>query len=101
MASQALVPLPPRGAIQARSAVRRTPALFAETAQEQERLWEFFGGRIWNRNIHLAYVTAASRFADWGEGRGLRLARVRPLPLTASIEELTHASSAAPVKQRG
>ena len=39
---QAVVPAPPSGAIRARMAARLTPALFAETAQGQERFWEFF-----------------------------------------------------------
>ena len=91
--------LPPAGgAIRARIAARLTPQLFAETTQEQERFWEFFGASIRNRNTRMAYVTAAYRFADWCEGRGLRLAGLRPLHLAAYIEELTRAYSPATVK---
>ena len=49
------------GAIRARIAGRMTPEIFAETAQGQERFWEFFGGSIRNRSTRLAYVTAAYR----------------------------------------
>lgn len=99
MASQAVAPIPPSGAIRARIAARMTPALFAETAQEQERFWEFFGGSIRNRNTRHAYVTAAYRFADWCEAQGLTLAAVRPLHVAGYIEQLTQAYSAATVKQ--
>ena len=87
------------GAIRARIAARRTPALFAETAQAQERFWEFFGGCIRNRNTRLAYVTAAYRFADWCAAHGLPLSAIRPLHVAGYIEQLTQAYSAATVKQ--
>lgn len=80
-------------------AARLTPALFAETEQGPERFWEFFGGRIRNRNTRQAYVTAAYRFADWGEAQGLPLAAVRLLHVAGYIEQLTHAYAAATVKQ--
>ena len=99
MASQAVAPIPLSGAIQARIAARMTPALFAETAQEQERFWEFFGASIRNRNTRHAYVTAAYRFADWCEVQGLTLSAVRPLHVAGYIEQLTQAYSAATVKQ--
>ena len=99
MASQAVAPIPPSGAIRARIAARMTPALFAETAQGQERFWEFFGGSIRNRNTRHAYVTAAYRFADWCEARGLTLSTVRPLHVAGYIEQLTQAYAAATVKQ--
>ena len=88
---QAVVPAPPSGAIRARMAARLTPALFAETAQGQERFWEFFGGSIRNRNTRHAYVTAAYRFADWCEGR--------PLHVAGYIEQMTQTYAAATVKQ--
>ena len=96
---QAVVPAPPSGAIRARMAARLTPALFAETAQGQERFWEFFGGSIRNRNTRHAYVTAAYRFADWCEVRGLTLSTVRPLHVAGYIEQLTQTYAAATVKQ--
>ena len=75
----------PSGAIRARIADRMTPTLFAETAQGQERFWEFFGGSIRNRNMRLAYVTAAYRFADWCGARGLTLSTDRCMwPATSS-----------------
>ncbi len=89
MAVQAGAPLPPRRAIRARIAARRTPALFAETAAEQERFWEFFGGAIQNTNTRLAYATAAYRFADWCEPRGLTLATVWPLGLAFGSQAAT------------
>ena len=76
-----------------------TPAFFAETAQEQERFWEFFGGSIRNRNTRHAHVTAAYRFADWCEAQGLTLSAVRPLHVAGYIEQLTQAYAAATVKQ--
>ena len=99
MTSQAVAPVPPSGAIRARIAGRMTPALFAETAEEQERFWEFFGGLIRNTNTRLAYVTAAYRFADWCETRGLTLSTVRPLHVAGYIEQLTQTYAAATVKQ--
>ena len=95
MASQAVAPVPPSGATRARIAARMTPALFAETAQEQEWFWEFFGGSIRNRNTRHAYVTAAYRLADWCEAQGLTLSAVRPLRVAGYIEQLTQAYSAA------
>ena len=99
MESQAVAPVPPSGAIRARIVGRMTPALFAETAQGQERFWEFFGGSIRNTNTRLAYVTAAYRFADWCETRGLTLSTVRPLHVAGYIEQLTQTYAAATVKQ--
>ena len=89
----------PHGAVQARIAARMTPQLFAETAQGQERFWEFFGGSLRNRNTRLAYVTAAYRFADWCAARGLTLSTVRPLHVAGYIEQLTQTYAAATVKQ--
>ena len=97
MTLTSVVPAPPSGAIRARMAARLTPALFAETAQGQERFWEFFGGSIRNRNTRHAYVTAAYRFADWCEVRGLTLAAVRPLHVAGYIEQLTQTYAAATV----
>ena len=99
MATHAVAPVPPSGAIRARIVGRMTPALFAETAQGQERFWEFFGGSIRNRNTRLAYVTAAYRFADWCEDRELTLSTVRPLHIAGYIEQLTQTYAAATVKQ--
>ena len=99
MTTQAVMPAPPSGAIRARMAARLTPQLFAETAQGQERFWEFFGGSIRNRNTRHAYVTAAYRFADWCEVRGLTLSTVRPLHVAGYIEQLTQTYAAATVKQ--
>ena len=99
MATQVVAAIPPSGAIRARIAARLTPQLFAETAEEAERFWEFFGGTIRNRNTRHAYVTAAYRFADWCEARGLTLPTVRALHVAAYIEQLTLAYAAATVKQ--
>ena len=99
MGMQSVIPAPQSGAIRARMAARMTPALFAETAQGQERFWEFFGGSVRNRNTRLAYVTAAYRFADWCEDRGLTLPAVRPLHVAGYIEQMTQTYSAATVKQ--
>ena len=87
------------GAIRARMAARLTPALFAETAEEAERFWEFFGAKLRTVNTRRAYVTAAYRFADWCAGRGLALAGVRPLHVASYIEGLTRTYSPATVKQ--
>lgn len=73
-----------RGALQTRIAARRTPALFAETAEAREQFWEFFGARIRTRNTRLAYVTATFRFADWCEVRG---ARPRDRPRVSSPQQ--------------
>ena len=87
------------GAIRARLAARLTPQLFAETAEEAERFWEFFGAKLRNVNTRRAYVTAAYRFADWCEDRGLELPAVRPLHVASYIEGLTRTYTPATVKQ--
>ena len=42
-----------------------------------------------NPNTRMAYLTAAYRFADWCEVKGLTLEQVEPIMVAAYIEQLT------------
>ncbi|MGA3347084.1 MAG: tyrosine-type recombinase/integrase [Terracidiphilus sp.] len=78
----------------------RLPALFLFGPQASERFWEFFAANIRNKNTRRAYYRAACGFSDWCEGRGLfDLAMVKPLHVTAFIEELQVTHSKPTVKQ--
>ena len=47
----------------------------------------------------MAYLTAAYRFADWCEVKGLALEQVEPMMVAAYIEQLTTVYAPATVKQ--
>ena len=47
----------------------------------------------------MAYLTAAYRFADWCEVKGLTLEQVEPMVVAAYIEQLTTVYAPATVKQ--
>ena len=65
----------------------------------KERFWEFFTANIRNPNTRMAYLTAAYRFADWCEVKGLALEQVEPMLVAAYIEQLTAVYAPATVKQ--
>ena len=87
------------GTAMSRISNRFTPVLFAGSNETEKRFWEFFTANIRNPNTRMAYLTAAYRFADWCEARGLTLDRVEPMVVAAYIEQLTKTYTPATVKQ--
>ena len=80
--------------------VLRPPLLvFTGSNKAEKRFWEFFTANIRNPNTRLAYLTAAYRFADWCEVKGLALEQVEPMLVAAYIEQLTAVYAPATVKQ--
>ena len=65
--------------IPTRIARRITPMLFSGSDKAEKRFWEFFTANIRNPNTRMAYLTAAYRFADWCEVKGLALEQVEPM----------------------
>ena len=86
-------------AIPARIERRVTPILFAGSTRAEKRFWEFFTANIRNPNTRMAYLTAAYRFADWCEAKGLELGHVEPMMVAAYVEQLTKLHAPATVKQ--
>ena len=76
-----------------------TPVLFSGSNKAEKRFWEFFTANIRNPNTRMAYLTAAYRFADWCEVKGLALEQVEPMLVAAYIEQLTAVYAPATVKQ--
>ena len=75
--------------IPTRVARQITPMLFSGSNKAEKRFWEFFTATIRNPNTRMAYLTAAYRFADWCEVKGLKLEQVEPMMVAAYIEQLT------------
>ena len=85
--------------IPTRIARQLTPVLFSGSNNAERRFWEFFTANIRNPNTRTAYLTAAYRFADWCEVKGLALEQVEPMLVAAYIEQLTKAYAPSTVKQ--
>ena len=85
--------------IPTRIARQLTPVLFSGSDKAERRFWEFFTANIRNPNTRMAYLTAAYRFADWCEVKGLALRQVEPMLVAAYIEQLTTVYAPATVKQ--
>ena len=85
--------------IPTRIARQLTPVLFSGSDKAERRFWEFFTANIRNPNTRLAYLTAAYRFADWCEVKGLALEQIEPMLVAAYIEQLTAVYAPATVKQ--
>ena len=85
--------------IPARIARQLTPMLFSGPNTAEKRFWEFFTANIRNPNTRMAYLTAAYRFADWCEAKGLALEQAEPMMVAAYIEQLTAVYAPATVKQ--
>lgn len=82
------------------AAISKAPPIFLPSPSAAERFFEFFTANIRNRNTRRAYYKAACRFAEWCESKGLReLAAVRPLHVSAYIEELQGELAKPSVKQ--
>ena len=92
-----LIPL--GGTAMSRITRRITPVLFCDSDDVETRFWEFFTANIRNPNTRMAYLTAAYRFADWCEAKGLTLDKVKPMLVAAYIEQLTKTYSPPTVKQ--
>jgi site-specific recombinase XerD len=76
------------------------PALFLPHAKAAERFFEFFTANIRNKNTRRAYYTAACRFSEWCQGRGLdELGQVKPVHVAGYIETLLQELSKPTVKQ--
>ena len=85
--------------IPTRIARQITPMLFSDSNKAEKRFWEFFTANIRNPNTRMAYLTAAYRFADWCEVKGLALKQVEPMLVAAYIEQLTTDYAPSTVKQ--
>jgi integrase/recombinase XerD len=66
----------------------KLPAVFLPDKKAAERFFGFFTANHQNKHTRRAYYKAACRFADWCEGKGLKLADVKPLHVAAYIEGL-------------
>jgi site-specific recombinase XerD len=78
------------------------PALIAVAGEHAQLCFiEFFTANIRNPHTRRAYAQATREFLVWCEAAGLSsIAAVRPLHVSAYIEQLTHERSAPTVKQR-
>lgn len=65
----------------------------------EEKFAAFFAATIRNANTRMAYFRAATKFFSWVEVQGVALAEIRPLHITAYIEQLSRERSAPTVKQ--
>ena len=84
-----LITLERTAMIPTRIARQLTPVLFSGSDKAEKRFWEFFTATIRNPNTRMAYLTAAYRFADWCEVKGLALEQIEPMLVAAYIEQLT------------
>ncbi|CAN5856965.1 hypothetical protein BH24DEI2_BH24DEI2_18820 [soil metagenome] len=76
----------------------RLPALVVRAGEETQRSFvEFFVANIRNKNTRKAYARAVGSFLGWCEVRGLTLAGIDPIAVSAYIEG--HPGSAPTVKQ--
>lgn len=74
------------------------PAIIAAAGDKaSEHFLEFFAATIRNKNTRMAYVQAVAQFCHWCEVHELKLATIRPLHVSAYIEE--KALSAPSVKR--
>ena len=63
------------------------PAIIADAGDKaSEHFLEFFAATIRNKNTRAAYVQAIAQFFRWCEQYDLKLASIRPLHVSASIE---------------
>ena len=76
------------------------PALIADAGAEAGmRFLEFFAANIRNKNTREAYARAVARFCTWCEERGIALAAINPVIVSAYVEGLQTELSAPSVKQ--
>jgi site-specific recombinase XerD len=75
------------------------PVIAAAGREASYRFVRFFVETIRNRNTRHAYARAVRDFFAWCDGRGLSLADIEPIGVSAYIEQLTAEREAATVKQ--
>jgi integrase/recombinase XerD len=97
--SQELVPISPRQV--SRAGLRSIPNAIARAGERASwRFVEFFTANIRNRNTRAAYAQAVSQFFRWCEAhRIIDLEDIRPVVISAYVEELGATRSAPTVKQ--
>src|SRR5438876_6138296 len=95
----ALVPVPRREIL--RAGFENVPAAISRAGDRATwRFVEFFIANIRNKNTRAAYAQAVGQFFNWCESRGVReLPEVRPVIISAYIEQLQTTHSAPTVKQ--
>jgi protein gp37 len=65
------------------------PAIIADAGERaSEHFLEFFAATIRNKNTRAAYVQAVAQFCRWCEQHQLQLATIRPLHMSAYIENM-------------
>jgi integrase/recombinase XerD len=95
-----LVPVPSRRDL-TRAGFDHLPAAVLRAGEHATwRFIEFFLANIRNKNTRAAYAQAVGQFFAWSEHRGIsELARVRPVVISAYIEEMQATHSPPTVKQ--
>src|SRR5437016_1921759 len=95
-----LVPVPSRREI-VRAGFQNLPiAILAAGDRASWRFIEFFIANIRNKNTRAAYAQAIGQFFVWSERRGIHeLQHVRPVVISAYIEEMQATHSPPTVKQ--
>ena len=97
---RALVPAS-RGHVAVGDLIQGLPAIIQRAGPHAaERTIEFFTARIRNPNTRRAYGRAASRFFAWMEGCGLALEEIRPVHVSAWVEDLGRDFEPTSVKQQ-
>jgi site-specific recombinase XerD len=93
------VPVPRREIL--RAGFQNVPAAISRAGQHATwRFIEFFIANIRNRNTRATYAQAVGQFFVWCENRAVReLSQVRPVIISAYIEQLQLTRSAPTVKQ--
>ena len=77
------------------------PALIAAAGDQAGWHYvEFFTANIENPNTRRAYARACERFFAWCDDRGLTLATIRPIDVTAWVKDLRKDHSTPSVKQQ-
>src|SRR6266849_7211411 len=94
------LPVPGKREIVRAGFERLPPIIFHAGERAGWRFVEFFTANIRNKNTRAAYAQAIGQFFVWSERRGVReLPHVRPVVVSAYIEELQATRSAPTVKQ--
>src|SRR5438105_10104789 len=95
-----LVPVPSRRDL-TRAGFDRLPSAVVHAGERAGwRFIEFFIANIRNKNTRAAYAQAIGQFFAWSERRGIfELQHVRPVVISAYIEEMQATHSPPTVKQ--
>jgi integrase/recombinase XerD len=97
--AQEIIPISPRQL--GRAGLQRLPIAITDAGERASwRFVEFFTANIRNRNTRAAYAQAVSQFFKWCEAhRVIGLEEIRPVVISAYVEELQSTRSAPTVKQ--